>query len=151
PQFRPQPPGAGGVNVEGPIGPGSVPAMLMMIELVFGFFATAGAMGADWGAVSRTERDVRLGGWVSVAMASWTVATLALLTVAGSLAGQGVVPGAAAAAAAPPLHGRGHAPGPVGVPQPAPEAEAAPLDYTFRGVALHTIGGTLGTAILLVF
>ena len=57
----------------------------MMIELVFGFFATAGALAADWGAVNRTERDVRLGGWFGVVLASWTVATLALLTVAGAL------------------------------------------------------------------
>jgi cytosine permease len=59
-------------------------AFLMMIQLVFGFFATAGVMSADWGAVSRTPRDVTVGGLVGVAFASAIVATLALLTVAGA-------------------------------------------------------------------
>jgi purine-cytosine permease-like protein len=99
----------------------------MMIELVFGFFATAGALSADWGAVSRTERDVRLGGWVGVTFAAWTVATLALLTVAGAQA-------------------RLAQAGALIINDPALN-----LDYTFRGAVLIGIGGTLGAAILLVF
>jgi cytosine permease len=103
-------------------------AASMMIELVFGFFATAGALAADWGAVNRTERDVRLGGWVGVVLASWTVATLALLTVAGAL-------------------GRLHAAaGPAGIPR-----GGFLLDYSFRGAVLQAIGGSLGSTILLVF
>ena len=54
-----------------------------MIQLIFGFFATAGLAAADWGAVSRDASDIRLGGWVGVAFGSWLVATLALMTVAG--------------------------------------------------------------------
>jgi cytosine permease len=60
-------------------------AFLMMIQMFFGFFAMAGLAAADWGAVCRTRREVQLGGWVGVAFASWTVAVLALLTVAGAL------------------------------------------------------------------
>lgn len=62
-----------------------ITAMIMVIQLVFGFFATAGVASADWGAVSREKRDVTRGGWVGVAFASWIIATLAFLTVAGVL------------------------------------------------------------------
>ena len=111
----------------GPIRAGGLDAFTMMIELVFGFFATAGALAADWGAVSRTERDVRLGGWVGVVLASWTVATLALLTVAGAL---GSLPDKAGLAV---VHG------------------GVTLDYSFKDAVLHGIGGSLGATILLVF
>ena len=49
--------------------------------MVFGFFATSGLSSADWGAAARDAKDVKAGGWVGVAMASWVVATLAILTV----------------------------------------------------------------------
>jgi hypothetical protein len=52
--------------------------------MVFGFFSTSALFCVDWGAALRTERDVRVGGWVCVTLASWVVATLALLTVAGA-------------------------------------------------------------------
>lgn len=68
-----------------PVVDGGPRAFLMMIQLIFGYFAIAGAVAADFGAVSRTTRDVRLGGWIGVALAAWTVATLSLLTVAGAL------------------------------------------------------------------
>lgn len=68
-----------------PVVDGGLRAFLMMIQMIFGFFAVAGVMAADFGAVNRTTRDVRLGGWIGVAFASWTVATLSLLTVAGAL------------------------------------------------------------------
>lgn len=61
-------------------------AFLMMIQLIVGFFATQGALAADWGAASRDERDVRLGGWVGVAFAASILATVALLIVAGYVA-----------------------------------------------------------------
>src|SRR5262249_54776572 len=57
----------------------------MMVQLVFGFFAMAGLSAADWGAVTKSARDVRIGGWVSVGLGSWTTAALALLAVAGAL------------------------------------------------------------------
>jgi cytosine permease len=59
-------------------------AFLTMIQLVFGFFAAAGVMSLDWGAATRSPRDVTVGGLVGVAFASTIVATLALLTVAGA-------------------------------------------------------------------
>ncbi len=72
-------------GVPWPLQSNSWRAFALLIELVFGFFALPGAMSADWGAVTRTERDVQRGGWVAVAGASGIVATLALLTVAGFL------------------------------------------------------------------
>lgn len=68
-----------------PVVDGGPRAFLMMIQMIFGFFAIAGTVAADFGAASRTTRDVRLGGWIGVAVASWTVATLSLLTVAGAV------------------------------------------------------------------
>ena len=68
-----------------PVLDGGPRAFLMMIQMIFGYFALAGALAADFGAVSRTTRDVRLGGWIGVAFAAWTVATLSLLTVAGAV------------------------------------------------------------------
>ncbi len=59
-------------------------AFALMIQLVFGFFATAGAASADWGALARDPREVRRVGWVGVALVSWVTATLSLLTVAGA-------------------------------------------------------------------
>jgi cytosine permease len=128
PRFRPPGPDAAAAAVV-PMRAAGIHAFGMMIELVFGFFATAGALAADWGAVSRTTRDVRLGGWVGVVFAAWTVATLALLTVAGAQSRLALAPAGGLLANDPALN----------------------LDYTFRGAVLFGIGGTLGTAILLVF
>ncbi|MBV8556886.1 MAG: hypothetical protein JO116_15090 [Planctomycetaceae bacterium] len=80
-----RPPGAD--PAAGPGDPGSLRAFALIIQMIFGFFATAGLMAADWGAVSRDSSDIRLGGWVGVTFASWIVATLALMTVAGALGG----------------------------------------------------------------
>jgi cytosine permease len=75
PSFRP--------DAAGPLVPGWAPVRIM-VQFIFGFFATAGLTAADWGRTARDEHDIRLGGWVSVAMGSWIAATLSLLTVAGS-------------------------------------------------------------------
>lgn len=61
-------------------------AALVVVHMVFGFFATSGLSAADWGAAVRGEKDVRIGGWVGVALASWVVSTLAILTAAGAAA-----------------------------------------------------------------
>jgi cytosine permease len=128
PQFRP--PGIDQVTgASVAVREGVLRAVTMMIELVCGFFATAGALSADWGAANRTDRDVRMGGLVGVSMSVWTVAALALLSVAGSY---------------------GHDPGPAGlVARPGPPAGT--LAYTFRNAVLLGIGGKLGGTILLVF
>jgi cytosine permease len=134
PQF--QPPGidpATGRPVS--LGAGSLQAFLMIVELIFGFFATAGALAADWGAVSRTERDVQLGGLVGVALASWTVATLALLTVAGVLGHE---------LGSPPL---GLGLGLKGSPNPWGD----PFHFSFHRAVFRGIGGPLGGTILMVF
>ncbi|MHC5538651.1 purine-cytosine permease-like transporter [Singulisphaera rosea] len=68
-----------------PVRNGAAKAFLMMIQMIFGYFAYAGASAADWGTVTRSQKDVRVGGLVGVAFASTIVATLALLVVAGAL------------------------------------------------------------------
>lgn len=55
-----------------------------VIAVVIGFFATAGAAGTDFGMNSRDERDVRLGGFVGVTLASLFAAGLPLISVAGA-------------------------------------------------------------------
>ena len=109
-----------------PVPDGGPRAFLLMIELVFGFFAPAGALAADWGLASRTEKDVRLGGWVGVAFASWTVATLALLTVAGAIGQR------------PPTSG-------------PPDGPVIVDDYSFHAAVQSTIGGPLAGTIFLAF
>ncbi|GAC1448423.1 MAG: hypothetical protein NVSMB9_31590 [Isosphaeraceae bacterium] len=64
--------------------PPEVFAMLVTIQMIFGFFTTAGLVSADWGTVARDRKDVKLGGWIGVGLAPWIVTTLAILTVAGA-------------------------------------------------------------------
>jgi cytosine permease len=58
-------------------------SVVVSLQMILGFFATAGLASADLGAVSREIGDVRKGGLVTVFLACWIVATLACLTVAG--------------------------------------------------------------------
>lgn len=60
---------------------GAVAALLTMI---IGFFATAGAAGADFGMNNRDARDVQLGGLVGIAGSTILAGGLALLIVAGT-------------------------------------------------------------------
>lgn len=55
-----------------------------MLAIVIGFFATAGAAGADFGSNARDERDVRWGGLVGITLAALVAAGLALVAVAGA-------------------------------------------------------------------
>ncbi len=57
---------------------------VMIIQVVVGFFATAGAAGVDFGLNSRNESDVRLGGLVGVTGAILVAGGLPLLAVAGA-------------------------------------------------------------------
>jgi len=59
-------------------------AACMMIQLVIGFFATAGAAGCDFGTAARNTKDASLGGWFGVALAILVAGGLAILTVAGA-------------------------------------------------------------------
>ncbi|MER3416808.1 MAG: cytosine permease [Gemmataceae bacterium] len=57
---------------------------LLMIQLIVGFFGTAGAVGADFCANNRTRQDVSLGGLVGIWAAIVFTAGLAIVTVAGA-------------------------------------------------------------------
>jgi len=57
-------------------------AFTAIIAIVIGFFATAGAAGADFGMNSRHERDVRWGGLVGVMLAAIVAGGLSLAAVA---------------------------------------------------------------------
>ncbi len=59
-------------------------AFSLLLAAVIGFFATAGAAGADFGMNSRDQRDVRLGGWVGIVVAILYAGGLPLLSVAGA-------------------------------------------------------------------
>jgi cytosine permease len=57
---------------------------IFMVQIVVGFFATAGAAGVDFGTNSRDEKDVRWGGLVGVLLAVLVAGGLPLLAVAGA-------------------------------------------------------------------
>jgi cytosine permease len=59
-------------------------AVSLLIAAVIGFFATAGAAGADFGMSNRNEGDVRKGGLVGIALAIVYAGGLPLLSVAGA-------------------------------------------------------------------
>jgi cytosine permease len=60
--------------------------MLTMITMVIGFFATAGAAGADIGMTNRNTKDVCVGGFWGIAVIASLVGILALVGTAGSIA-----------------------------------------------------------------
>ncbi|HBY63188.1 MAG TPA: cytosine permease [Solibacterales bacterium] len=64
--------------------PAPFAAFTMLIQIVIGFFATAGAAGADFGMNARDARDVRYGGLVGIALAILYAGGLPLLSVAGA-------------------------------------------------------------------
>jgi cytosine permease len=63
-----------------------VAAFALLLQVVIGFFATAGAAGADFGMNSRHDGDVRLGGLVGIALAVVYAGALPVLAVAGARA-----------------------------------------------------------------
>lgn len=63
---------------------GGFAAACLVIQMVIGFFATAGAAGADFGTNSRNADDVNKGGLVGVSLASIVAGGLAILIVAGA-------------------------------------------------------------------
>ena len=58
-------------------------AFTSVLAIVIGFFATAGAAGADFGMNSRNESDVKMGGLVGITLAVLVAGGLPLLSVAG--------------------------------------------------------------------
>ncbi len=59
---------------------------LAMLGLVLGFFATAGAAGADFGMSNRNRRDIALGGLTGITLAILVAGGLPILSVAGHIA-----------------------------------------------------------------
>jgi cytosine permease len=57
-----------------------------IIDIVIGFFATAGAAGADFGMNNRNGEDVALGGLTGIALAVLLAGGLPILSVAGHIA-----------------------------------------------------------------
>jgi cytosine permease len=75
---------AGGIGQYTPPAADDYMAFTTMIAIVIGFFATAGAAGADFGMNSRDAGDVKTGGIVGIAVAAIVAAGLPLLSVAGA-------------------------------------------------------------------
>jgi cytosine permease len=77
---------AGGVSKYTPPAGQSDPflAFTSMLAIVIGFFATAGAAGADFGINSRDEKDVKWGGLVGITLAALLAAGLPLIAIAGA-------------------------------------------------------------------
>ena len=66
----------------------------LLATYVVGFFATAGAAGADFGMNNRNAKDVHMGGLVGVALSTLFAGGMALLIVAGAYGSGKVVSGA---------------------------------------------------------
>jgi len=66
----------------------------LLATYVVGFFATAGAAGADFGMNNRNAKDVHLGGLVGIALSTVFAGGIALLIVAGAYGGGMVSSGA---------------------------------------------------------
>lgn len=67
---------------------------LTILSVVIGFFATAGAAGADFGMNNRTRSDIVLGGLTGITLSILVAGGLPLLSVAGRIARSNQVSGA---------------------------------------------------------
>ncbi len=122
-------------------------SMMLVVQLILGFFAMAGVMGADWGAATTSASDVRVGGWVAVGFAPIVIATISLIAVAGF---QGRVNPAPIA-----IDGSSN---PLDVRVPRPRGSVSeirtvgtPPEATFRAVLTDGIGGKVGCGMLMIF
>ena len=75
---------AGGVSGYVPPNPHPYIGFMMMIQIVVGFFATAGAAGVDFGMNSRDKGDVRWGGLIGITLAALIAGGFPLMSVAGA-------------------------------------------------------------------
>jgi len=75
---------AGGVASYQPSESSPYIGFMLLVQIVVGFFATAGAAGADFGSNARNTKDVRMGGWVGIALAIVVAGGLPLMSVAGA-------------------------------------------------------------------
>ena len=73
-----------GMGQHVPSDPNSFIAFTMLIQMVIGFFATAGAAGTDFGMSARNRRDVCLGGLFGISLAILYAGGLPLMSVAGA-------------------------------------------------------------------
>jgi cytosine permease len=137
-----------------PYGRQGVWSMMQIIQLIFGFFAMAGAYAADWGAASTTGRDVRVGGLVAAGLAPIVIATISLVAVAGYLGRLNAPPPGSEAVAGPDFasdptfyRNRGNVSSSSSVIRSTgreiPEA-------SFRAVMTDGIGGKVGCGMLLI-
>lgn len=62
-----------------------------MLEVVIGFFATAGAAGADFGMNNRNQSDIKWGGLIGITLSILVAGGLPLLSVAGAIGKTGTV------------------------------------------------------------
>jgi cytosine permease len=74
----------GGASQYVPTHPSPYIGFMLLVQIVVGFFATAGAAGVDFGMNSRDKRDVRWGGWVGILLAVLVAGGLPLIAVAGA-------------------------------------------------------------------
>lgn len=75
---------APGISGHVPSEPDSFAAFTLLVQMVIGFFATAGAAGTDFGTSARDASDVKRGGLVGIALAAVIAGGLPLLSVAGA-------------------------------------------------------------------
>jgi cytosine permease len=75
---------APGISNYVPADPNPFLAFTLILQIVIGFFATAGAAGADFGMNNRNATDVRWGGLVGIAVAILYAGGLPILSVAGA-------------------------------------------------------------------
>ena len=67
-----------------PANPNAFVGFTLLIQIVTGFFATAGAAGADFGMENRDARDVRLGGLAGIGLAILFAGGFTLISMAGA-------------------------------------------------------------------
>jgi cytosine permease len=75
---------AGGLGAYTPGKSEPYAAFMLVVAAAIGFFATAGAAGADFGMNSRNQSDITKGGWVGIALAVVFAGGLPILSVAGA-------------------------------------------------------------------
>ncbi|HEY6466851.1 MAG TPA: cytosine permease [Candidatus Acidoferrales bacterium] len=75
---------AGGISSYHPVDSNSMVSFSLILSSVIGFFATAGAAGADFGMNARNGSDVKLGGIFGIVLATIYAGALPLLAVAGA-------------------------------------------------------------------
>jgi len=73
-----------GISKHVPAHPDPLAAFTGLVAVVIGFFATAGAAGADFGMNSRDQRDVKWGGLVGITIPVLIAGGLPLMSVAGA-------------------------------------------------------------------